>query len=165
MKQPVIPGSKVLEPSSIRLPDFLSPRSVSLDLQASDKAQVLEELVSILPIGEPDRRITLNILGEREAVGSTGIGMGIAIPHCRSTIFAKLMLAFGRSSKGIPFQSVDRKRAQLFFLVVSPPVELANQYHAVLAAIVNIGKDAHSRKRLLEAESAAEVRVILGGTA
>jgi mannitol/fructose-specific phosphotransferase system IIA component (Ntr-type) len=139
MKQPAIPGPKTLEPSSIRLPDFLLPRSISLDLRASDKAETLEELVSLLPIGEPHRRIALNILSEREAIG--------------------------RSSKGIPFQSVDRKRAQLFFLVVSPPIEVANQYHAVLAAIVNFGKDAHSRRRLLEAESPAEVRSILGGTA
>ena len=162
MKQQAAPGSRAVEPSAVRLAEFLSPHSVSLSLKATEKPQILEELVSLLPIGDADRRIALEILNQREAVGSTGIGMGVAIPHCRSTIFANLQIAFGRSPRGIAFQAVDRKRVQIFFLVVSPPIEVTNQYHAVLAAIVNATKDARARKRLLEAESAAEVRSILG---
>lgn len=163
MKQPAAPGSKSLEPSSVRLTDVLSTSSISLDLQSTEKPQVLEELVELLPIADANRRILLGALIHREEIGSTGIGMGVAIPHCRSTIVGNLTLAFGRSTKGITFQAVDRKRVQLFFLVVSPPIESTNQYHPVLAAIVNITKDAHARKRLLDAESPAEVRTILGG--
>ncbi len=165
MRQPAVPATKAVEPSTVRLAEFLSPHSVSLSLKATEKPEILEELVSLLPLSDVDRRIALGILGQREAVGSTGIGMGVAIPHCRSAIFANLQIAFARSPRGIAYQAIDRKRVQLFFLVVSPPIEVTNQYHAVLAAIVNVTKDAHNRKRLLEAESAVEVRSILGGAA
>lgn len=146
---------------SIRLIDYLAPSSIGLSLKAADKDEAFNELVDLLPMRLADRRMTVEILRQREAVGSTGIGFGIAIPHCRSTIFGKLMIAFGRSERGILFQSVDRKKVKLLFLIVSPPVEITNVYHQVLAAIVNVTKEEHYRRRLLGAESPAEVRSIL----
>jgi PTS system nitrogen regulatory IIA component len=146
----------------VRLTDFLAPESIGLALGATEKDAAFEELVALLPLRAADRSIALEILRQREAVGSTGIGLGVAIPHGRSTIFGRLMIAFGRSLPGISFQAVDRKKVHLFFLIVSPPIEVANQYHQVLASIVSAAKDDHFRKRLLDAESAAEVRSILG---
>lgn len=147
--------------SGFRLSDFLASESVQLSLAATNKDDALAELISLLPINATNKRISLEILRQREAVGSTGIGSGVAIPHCRSATFSKLMVAFARSPKGIAFQSVDKKRVRLFFLIVSPPIEITNLYHTVLAAIVNLMREEHSRKRLLAAESASEVRTIL----
>jgi len=148
--------------SSVRLIDFISAESIGLSLAATEKDHLFEEMIELLPLRQSERRLALEVLRQREAVGSTGIGMGIAIPHCRSTIFGRPMLAFGRSAKGITFQAVDRKKVHLVFLIVSPPVEVTNVYHRVLAAIVNATKEEHYRKRLLGAESIAEVRSILG---
>lgn len=161
MKERSPGGPQALQRSGQKLADFLAADAVELSMKATTKDEALAELISLLPITQTDRNITLATLGQREAIGSTGVGMGVAIPHCRSTTFAKLMIAFGRSPKGIAYQAVDKKKVRLFFLVVSPPIELTNFYHPVLAAIVNLTKEDHNRKRLLEAESLAEVRTIL----
>lgn len=145
----------------VRLIDFLSLESIGLALKATEKDAAFEELVVLLPLRAADRRVALEVLRQREAVGSTGIGLGVAIPHGRSTVFGRLMIAFGRSATGISCQAVDRKKVHLFFLIVSPPIEVTNLYHQVLASIVNATKDDHYRKRLLAAESAVEVRSIL----
>lgn len=157
-----VPGPGILRAATIRLTDYLAPESIGLDIKATDKEGVFEEIVSLLPIRPTDRSVALEILRQREAIGSTGIGMGVAVPHCRSTIFPRMMVAFGRSQAGVPFQAVDRRKVHLFFLIVSPAVEVASNYHQVLAAIVNVAKEEHYRKRLLAAESAVEVRSILG---
>ncbi|MFN0152041.1 MAG: PTS sugar transporter subunit IIA [bacterium] len=158
------PASRsALQHTGVRLSDFLAADSVELSMKATTKEEALAELILLLPISQTDRNITLATLGQRESIGSTGVGMGVAIPHCRSTTFSKLMVAFGRSPKGVAYQAVDKKKVRLFFLVVSPPIELTNFYHPVLAAIVNLTKEDHNRNRLLEAESAAEVRTILSG--
>ena len=157
----ILGGSPTLARSGVRLADFLSPEAVQLEMAAATKEEALEELLALIPLKDVDRRITLETLRQREAIGSTGIGVGVAIPHCRSSTFSKLLVAFGRSSKGVVYQAVDKKKVRLLFLVVSPPVELTNFYHPVLAAIVNLTKEEHNRKRLLDAESAAEVRTIL----
>ena len=154
-------GTQTLTRTGVRLADFLSPQAVHLEMAATTKDEALEELLALIPLKDVDRRITLETLRQREALGSTGVGMSVAIPHCRSSTFSKLLVAFGRSSKGVAYQSVDKKKVRLFFLVVSPPVELTNFYHPVLAAIVNLTKEEHNRKRLLDAESVAEVRTIL----
>jgi mannitol/fructose-specific phosphotransferase system IIA component (Ntr-type) len=153
-------GTPTLARTGVRLADFLSPQAVQLEMAAVTKDEALEELLALIPLKDVDRRITLETLRQREAIGSTGIGVGVAIPHCRSSTFSKLLVAFGRS-KGVAYQAVDKKKVRLFFLVVSPPVELTNFYHPVLAAIVNLTKEDRNRKRLLEAESAAEVKTIL----
>jgi PTS system nitrogen regulatory IIA component len=164
MKHHVAGGDASAPRPGARLSTFLAPESVKLDLAAGSKDEALEELIALLPIKDPAQRIALELLRQREAVGSTGIGMGVAIPHCRSATFARLMVAFARSEKGVMYQSVDRKKVRLFFLIVSPPVEITSLYHPVLAAIVNLTKEDHNRKRLLEAESAAEVRTIFSET-
>jgi len=161
VSQPIAPSSGLMKSSHVRLIDFLPAESIGLSLKATEKESAFEELVALLPLRHAERRLALEVLRQREAVGSTGVGMGVAIPHCRSTIFGRLMIAFGRSEEGLVFQSVDRKKVRLMFLIVSPPVEVTNLYHRVLAAIVSSTKDEHYRKRLLAAESVAEARSIL----
>lgn len=164
MRQHAVGRDESAPRPGVRLSTFLALESVKLNLAAGSKDEALEELISLLPIKQPAQRSALELLRQREAVGSTGIGMGVAIPHCRSATFGRLMVAFARSDKGLMFQSVDRRKVRLLFLIVSPPVEITGLYHPVLAAIVNLTKEEHNRKRLLEAESAAEVRTIFAET-
>ncbi|MCA1791985.1 MAG: PTS sugar transporter subunit IIA, partial [Thioalkalivibrio sp.] len=77
----------------------------------------------------------------RENLGSTGIGKGIAIPHCRSLVANRLRLAYGRKPDGIDFNAIDGAPVYNFFLIVAPPLEVSNQYLPVLGKIAQFAKD------------------------
>jgi mannitol/fructose-specific phosphotransferase system IIA component (Ntr-type) len=141
----------------IHLSDYLDPSSMSLSLKARSKDAALKELVELLPIDPESRGIALELVVSRESLGSTGIGKGIAIPHLRSTIFSNITLTYGRSEKGIDYDSVDGKPVHHFFLVASPPIDPSNLYHPILAKIVQLVKLAKNRKKLGEIDSKAEL--------
>ena len=84
-----------------------------------------------------------------ENLGSTGIGRGIAIPHCRSLVVNKLRVAFGRKSRGVDFKAIDEKPVNFFFLIVAPPLEVSNQYLPVLGKIAQFSKEPDVPQRLL----------------
>ena len=88
------------------------------------------------------------MLRRRENLGSTGIGRGIAIPHCRSLVVSKLRVAFGRKSAGIDFSAIDNLPVRYFFVIVAPPLEVSNQYLPVLGKIAQFAKEADVPLRL-----------------
>ena len=108
--------------------DFLTPDLIRLNLQSSTKEEVLKELVWMLDVREEYRPILLDMVLQREALGSTGLGEGVAIPHGRSLIVNHLHLVCGISKKGIYFQAIDRKKVNLFFLD-----------HPEISGIFNVG--------------------------
>jgi PTS system nitrogen regulatory IIA component len=138
----------------VRISQYFSPNSILLSLRSRTKKQVLSELVGVLPVETATKNVILEILRGREELGSTGIGKGVAIPHCRSAVLPELMLAFGRSNRGIGFGSIDGKPAHLFFLVASPPIEVFNLYHPVLGKIVEVVRDKKTRQQLMDVEDA-----------
>ncbi|MBN1824728.1 MAG: PTS sugar transporter subunit IIA [Candidatus Eisenbacteria bacterium] len=142
---------------SIHLSDYLDLNAISLELQAGTKDKVLEELVALLNIDPESKNIALELVRSREALGSTGIGKEVAIPHLRSTIFSQITLVYGRSLKGIDFGAVDGKPVRHFFLVASPPIDPSNLYHPILAKIVQLIRLPKNRKRLGEIDSKAEL--------
>jgi len=146
-----------MDPSKreVRISQYFSPHSIQLSLRARTKKQVLSELVSFLPVDTGTKSVVLEVLRGREELGSTGIGKGVAIPHCRSAVLPELMLAFGRSKRGIEFGSMDNNPAHLFFLVASPPIEVFNLYHPVLGKIVEIVRDKKTREALMEVKDPA----------
>jgi PTS system nitrogen regulatory IIA component len=105
--------------------------------------------------------ILLEMLRQREHLGSTGIGRGVAIPHGRSLAIPRLTIVFARSEAGIPFDAMDAKPVHLFFLTVAPPQERSNLYLPVLGKIVETVKSAKTRRRLLGAADFDEVSEIL----
>lgn len=132
----------------MRLRDFFAPGAIDLDLQAADKDSVLDELVRLLGV-EPRAGETLaRVLRRRESLGSTGMGRGIAIPHCRSLVANRLRLAYGRSRQGLDFQSIDGRPVHHFFLIVAPPLEISNQYLPVLGRIAQFAKEPDVPERL-----------------
>jgi len=106
----------------MKLSDLLAEESVIPDLKATDKTGVLEELVEVLRKHDPslDKNALVKVLLERERLGSTGIGDGIAIPHGKFYGVDRPIISFGRSRKGLEFDSVDGEPAYLFFLLVAP---------------------------------------------
>ena len=106
----------------MKLSEIIIPKRTNLNLKATTKDGVLEELVKLLGLDTHARDTILQTLRAREELGSTGIGKGIAIPHCRSMVVSKIVVAVGRSKAGISFKSIDKKKAFLFFLIVAPPV-------------------------------------------
>jgi nitrogen PTS system EIIA component len=132
----------------MRLRDFFTPGAISFDLQATDKDSVLDELVRLLGMDPRAGDTLLRVLQRRESVGSTGMGRGIAIPHCRSLVANRLRLAYGQSRKGVEFQAIDGKPVHHLFLIVAPPLEISNQYLPVLGRIAQFAKEPDVPDRL-----------------
>ena len=132
----------------MRLRDFFTPGAISFDLQATDKDSVLDELVRLLGVDPRAGDTLLRVLQRRESLGSTGMGRGIAIPHCRSLVANRLRLAYGQSRKGVEFQAIDGKPVHHLFLIVAPPLEISNQYLPVLGRIAQFAKEPDVPDRL-----------------
>jgi mannitol/fructose-specific phosphotransferase system IIA component (Ntr-type) len=90
----------------------------------------------------------LTTLVSREELGSTGVGNGIAIPHCRSLVVGELVVAIGRSRTGVSFQSMDGKRAYLFFLIVAPPLGDPSRYLIALGKVAQVASKISKDKRI-----------------
>ena len=119
----------------------LLDRVVDLDLTAESKDETVKQLVSLLNLDEKAKGILYKTLKRRENLGSTGIGRGIAIPHCRSLVVSRLQLAYGRKPGGVQFKAIDDEPVYNFFLIVAPPLEVSNQYLPVLGKIAQFAKD------------------------
>ena len=101
------------------------------------------------------------MLKRRENLGSTGIGRGIAIPHCRSLVVNRLRVAFGRKVSGVDFKAIDEKAVNFFFLIVAPPLEVSNQYLPVLGKIAQFSKESDVPQRLLTIKEPKEFLALL----
>jgi nitrogen PTS system EIIA component len=132
----------------MHLKDFFSPDALTFNLRGSSKDEILAELVGLLRMDERSTGTLLRIIQRRENLGSTGIGRGIAIPHCRSLVVSRLRLAFGRRAEGIEYQAIDGKPVCHFFLIVAPPLEISNQYLPVLGKIAQFAKEPDVPDRL-----------------
>ncbi len=145
----------------MELREFFSADAVKLDLEGTSKDDILKELIALLKLGEKDEGMLFKMLKRRENLGSTGIGRGIAIPHCRSLVVNKLRVAFGRKSSGVDFKAIDDKPVQFFFLIVAPPLEVSNQYLPVLGKIAQFSKESDVPERLLGLTDPAQFMALL----
>lgn len=133
----------------MELREFFSEDAIKLELEGSTKDDILKELIGLLKLGEKDEGMLFKMLKRRENLGSTGIGRGIAIPHCRSLVVTKLRVAYGRKRAGVDFKAIDDKPVQFFFLIVAPPLEVSNQYLPVLGKIAQFSKESDVPDRML----------------
>lgn len=126
------------------------------DLQATDKAGILEELVTGLVAGSPNitkQDALLQMLESREALGSTAVGPGVAFPHGRTLAVQRLTVIIGRSASGVDFDSVDGEPTHLFFVLIAPPQDSGHKYIKSLAALTEKLQDASLRDALMAAEN------------
>jgi PTS system nitrogen regulatory IIA component len=146
----------------MRIQDIIPPEAVVDGLRAETKEGVLRELSEAvcrrLPSLSPDRLTA--ILMDREGLGSTGIGEGVAIPHGKIPGIDRLVAVFGRSPGGVQFASLDGKPARLFFLILAPE-NSAGMHLKALARISRLLKDQRFRGRLLSAEGAEGLTRVL----
>lgn len=149
----------------MRLRDLFTADSVALDLKAEAKDDALEELIHLLRLDDKSEATLLKTLRRREKLGSTGIGKGIAIPHCRSLVVSRLRLAYGRKPTGLDFKAIDGQPVQHFFLIVAPPLEVSNQYLPVLGKIAQFAKDPQVPELLLKAQGPDDFLELLASRA
>ena len=145
----------------MKILDALPREAIIVDLKAIDKKGVLEELVvPIAKIAGIEREELVKVLMERERLGSTGIGEGIGIPHGKIRGLESLILGFGRSQKGVDFDSMDGMPAHIFFLLITP--ENSTGLHLkLLARISRILKNDPFKEKLLRATSRDEIYSII----
>ena len=145
----------------MELREFFSEDAVKLNLEGTTKDDILRELIGLLKLDDKSDGMLFKMLKRRENLGSTGIGRGIAIPHCRSLVVNKLRVAFGRKTQGIDFRAIDEKPVFFFFLIVAPPLEVSNQYLPVLGKIAQFSKEPDVPQRLLEIKEPKEFMALL----
>jgi len=146
----------------MKIADFLSPDAVLADLVGERKRDVLAELCAPMAtrfpgIGEERLRA---VLEERERLGSTGIGDGVAIPHGKLAGLPGLVATFGRSLRGVDFDALDGRPSHLFFALFAPESS-AGIHLKALARISRLLKSAELRSGILAAEDAAEIYALL----
>jgi PTS system nitrogen regulatory IIA component len=146
----------------MKLSEIFKPQSIITDLKAHDKKGALEELSQVITEQEPslNKGPLLQVLLERERLGSTGIGDGIALPHGKLKELSKLLISFGRSIKGLDFDSIDEQPVYLFFLLLAPE-NSAGIHLKALAKISRMLKDGTFRRRLIGAKSREEIYKII----
>jgi len=135
----------------MQIMDFLSKKAIITDIKSTRKEDVIKEMVDILieagDVEKRNRNKLIDALMSREALGSTAIGQGIAIPHAKCDCVNKLIAAFGLSKKGVDFDSLDGELAYIFFLLVAPQ-DSAGPHLKALARISRLLKDKYFRDTL-----------------
>ena len=146
----------------MKILDILNKDCIIPELRSRTKKEVLEELTEALSKCKANlnKEALVEVLLERERLGSTGIGDGIAIPHGKIQDLDELILSFGRSTQGIEFDSMDGRPTHLFFLLIAPE-NSAGIHLRALAKISRLLKSAHFRQRLFEAETVEELFLVI----
>jgi PTS system nitrogen regulatory IIA component len=128
------------------------------NMLAKTKTEALEELVNALIKGglKLDSAKVIEVLQQREKLGSTGIGDGLAIPHGKISSLDEIVVAFGRSKKGVDFDSLDGKPVHIFFLLLAPENSVG-QHLKALARISKMLKKANLRQKLIETDSKSDL--------
>jgi PTS system nitrogen regulatory IIA component len=142
----------------MRISEFLSPEAVIAELSSSSKHGALVELCAPLTsvqAGLPAERL-VDVLEQREKLGSTGIGEGVAIPHGKMAQLPRLIASFGVSHQGVNFDAIDGKPTHLFFALLAPE-NSAGIHLKALARISRLFKNPQFRESILAAKSASEI--------
>ena len=145
----------------MKINEFLCSKAVTSDLKATTKKEVIEEMVDLLvkagAVEKKTRNKLVEILMAREALGSTAIGQGVAIPHGKCASITKLTAALAISKKGVDFDSLDGEPAYIFFLLAAP-LDSAGPHLKALQRITRLLKDKYFRENF---KSAKDEKVIL----
>ena len=145
----------------MKILDSLKEEAIISELNATDKKGVLEQLTNALAKASGvNQEEIVRVLLERERLGSTGIGGGIAIPHGKSKSLNSLLVGFGRSFEGVDFEAIDGKPAHLFFLLMAPEDSTAAHLR-MLARISRLLKDSTFRQRLMTAGDQRELYMVI----
>jgi PTS system nitrogen regulatory IIA component len=149
------------EQARLEIADLLTPRSVIAQLRAPTKRQVLQELArrAATMTGVADKRI-YDALTERERLGTTGIGTGVAIPHCRLAELTRMHGLFARLERPVPFEAIDDQPVDLVFLLLAP-LDAGAEHLKALARVSRLLRDRATCEKLRGANSADALYALL----
>jgi fructose-specific phosphotransferase system IIA component len=147
---------------SFKLSSLLKDDSIELNLEGKNKSQILSELVDILAKSGKfrNKKALADALLEREKLGSTAIGNGVALPHAKIGGIKQTVLAFGRSLEGVDFNSLDGEKTHLFFMLISPKDDIG-AHLKILAKISHLIKDRFVLGLFKKAKSKKEVLSVI----
>jgi PTS system nitrogen regulatory IIA component len=142
----------------VMIRDLLQPDLVIDEISSTDKRGVIREFAGLLKSRDriKDEEELVRVLLEREALGSTGIGDGVAIPHAKLHPIREMIVAFGRSDQGVEYDSMDARPVHLFFLLVTPD-DRPGEHLRALARISRILKNAALREQLRRVPGREEI--------
>ncbi len=146
----------------IKLSGALKEKFINLNLQGKNKKDILVELVDLIGQSKKlkNKKVFLAALTKREALGSTGIGSGVAIPHAKTDAIGSFILAFARKEEGIDFGALDGEKTYLFFILASPEKEVG-EHLKILADISRLVKDKYMVELLKRARDKKEILKII----
>jgi fructose-specific phosphotransferase system IIA component len=146
----------------VRLLEYLSPESIFLDISGKDKSDVISKIVHRMKQRKviDDEKDFIKEVFQREALGCTAIGSGVAIPHARTRAVNRIIIAFARLSSGVDFGADDHEPVRLLFVLGTPP-DAVGEYLKVLAKLSKLLKEEDTRARLMKAKSTKDVTNIL----
>ncbi len=145
----------------MKILDALHEEAILIDLKATQKIEVIQELVApVAKITGVDRDLLVRVLMERERLGSTGIGGGIGIPHGKLKELEVPVLAFGLSRQGVDFESMDGRPTYIFFLLLTPD-DSAGLHLKLLAGISKLLKQEPIKEQLMNVRSPDDVIEII----
>ena len=148
---------EVIGGHAMKISEFLNKSAIKIGVDASEKEDALKELVDVLATLQDvgDKKAIVKALIERENLGSTGIGQGIAIPHGKTDKVKELVAVLGISKKGVNFEALDGELVYIFFLLVAPK-ETAGPHLKALAQISRLLRDTYFCELLRRCKTAEE---------
>jgi len=148
----------------MKLVEILRLEAVNIEIKANNKEEALTELVDLLAssgsIKNSEKSTILKKLKEREAIGSTGIGKGVGIPHAKCPPLKKMVAALGISKQGVDFRSLDGEPTYIFFLLIAPG-DTPGPHLKALAKISRLLDDKFVRDRLRSVKNNEEALKII----
>jgi len=146
----------------VTIKDLLQDDLIIEEIAATDKIGVLKEFARLLKSNGrvQNEEDLVRVLTERESLGSTGIGNGVAIPHGRMNNIPEMIIAFGRSNRGVEYQSLDAQPVHLFFLLITPD-DKPGEYLKTLARVSRILNNPVLRDGLLKASQRRELQRLI----
>ncbi|UCF04255.1 MAG: PTS sugar transporter subunit IIA [bacterium] len=134
-------------------------------LRSRKKTSALQEMVRHLALARriSDERFIMEMLKNRESLGSTGLGNGVAFPHGKSLAIKRLTVLFAKSSSGVDFDSLDGKPTRIFFLILAPSDRGAETYLSLLSNLIGIVQNQSLLKKLHDVKDFPSLIEILGG--
>ncbi len=148
----------------MKIMSILDPKCIILPLKGKEKKEIIRELIDVLvqnkKIKEKDKEEVFRCVMEREKLGSTGVGLGVAIPHGRTQAVDKIVAALGISPEGVEFDTLDGEPVHFAFLIVSP-LEATSDYLRAISYVARLFKDKFFREALKNASSVEEAVKII----
>jgi len=145
----------------VRLIEYMRDSLIFLDIEADEKEQAIAQTVELMKKSDVITNAPkfLEDVLEREKLGCTSIGKGIALPHARTSHIDQIVIAMTRLKNGIDFDAADEEPVNLLFLL-GTPLRAVGEYLNVLSRLSRILKDEKIHKRIMAAQSSAEIRTI-----